>query len=229
MGRGQLRAYAAGQPRTPGLPPAVRPGGCRLCGAAVGRRVFAQIGSATNVINMTPPLSWLRQLSASFYVSPIDTHHPPTPPPAAAPPRPPTITAGGGVGGRWGAADFRANRLCDQCHQHDATSVLVAPAICKLLRFSDRHAPPFHTAHHCRPDTLTPCNSPGWCGRHDRLSSGAAALARRGHGAGLAAKRAQLEGPGPGVPCSYKCWPRELPRAFSNEAPELSLAITTLI
>ena len=133
------------------------------------------------------------------------------------------------VRGGGGAAGFRANRLCNQCHQHDTTSVLVAPAICKLLRLSDRHAPPFHTAHHCRPDTLTPCNSPGWCGRHDRLSSGAAALARRGHGAGLAAKRAQLEGPGPGVPCSYKCWPRELPRAFSNEAPELSLAITTLI
>ena len=143
-------------PRCPGRRmPFVRGGG--------GRRIFAQIGSATNVINMTPPLPWLRQLSASFYVSPIDMHHPP------------------------------------------------------------------HTAHHCRPDTPTPCNSPGWCGCHDRLSSGAAALARRGHGAGLAAKRAQLEGPGPGVPCSYKCWPRELPPAFSNEAPELSLAITTLI
>ena len=64
------------------------------------------------------------------------------------------------VRGGGGAAGFRANRLCNQCHQHDTTSVLVAPAICKLIRFSDRHTSPPHTASHCRPNTPTYCNSP---------------------------------------------------------------------
>ena len=57
-------------------------------------------------------------------------------------------------------ADFRSNRLCDECRQHDATSVLVAPTIWKLLHCSDRHTSSSHTTSHCRPNTPTHCNSP---------------------------------------------------------------------
>ena len=57
-------------------------------------------------------------------------------------------------------ADFCSNRLCDECRHHDATSVLVAPTIWKLLHCFDRHTSPPHTTSHCRPNTPTYCNSP---------------------------------------------------------------------